>query len=164
MMFKINLILPAFHSSSSPFLFDFGFIEIDVIFFVNCSSPGVFKLVFELNSDIPPKHNPNKKQLKQNTTQTNPNSNKTQHKQNTTQTKHNSNKTQLKQTTIQTNTTQKKHNIKQNTTQTKHNSNKTQLKQNTTQTNHNSNKTQFKQNSTQTKQLRSYHGKVSFDS
>ena len=102
MMFEINLILPAFHSSSPPFLFDFGFIEIDVIFFVNCPSPGVFKLVFELNSDIPPKHNPNKKQLKQNTTQTNHNSNKTQHKQNTTQTKHNSNKTQLKQTTIQT--------------------------------------------------------------
>ena len=111
MMFEINLILPAFHSSSPPFLFDFGFIEIDVIFFVNCPSPGVFKLVFELNSDIPPKHNPNKKQLKQNTTQTNHNSNKTQHKQNTTQTKHNSNKTQLKQTTIQT-----KHNYKKNTT------------------------------------------------
>ena len=107
-MFEINLILPAFHSSSPPFLFDFGFIEIDVIFFVNCPSPGVFKLVFELNSDIPPKHNPNKKQLKQNTTQTNHNSNKTQHKQN------NSNKPQHKQTT----------------TQTKHNSNKTQLKQN----------------------------------
>ena len=79
---------------------------------------------------IPPKHNPNKKQLNQNTTQTNHNSNKTQHKQNTTQTKHNSNKTQLKQST----------------TQTKHNSNKTQLKQTTTQTKHNSNKTQLKQN------------------
>ena len=92
MKFEINSILLAFHSTSSPFLFDFGFIEIDVIFFVNCPSPGVFKLVFELNSDIPPKHNPNKKQLKQNTTQTNHNSNKTQHKQNTTQTKHNSNK------------------------------------------------------------------------
>ena len=52
---------------------------------------------------IPPKHNPNKKQLNQNTTQTNHNSNKTQHKQNTTQTKHNSNnpnsnKTQPKET------------------------------------------------------------------
>ena len=119
MMYEINLILPAFHSSSPPFLFDFGFIEIDVIFFVNCPSPGVFKLVFELNYDIPPKHNPNKKQLKQKTTQTNHSSNKTQHKQNTTQTKQH----------------------KQNTTQTNHNSNKTQLKQNTTQTKHNSNKT-----------------------
>ena len=119
MMFEINSILPAFHSSSSPFLFDFGFIEIDVIFFVNCPSPGVFKLVFELNSDIPPKHNPNKKQLKQKTTQTNHNSNKSQHKQ-----------------------------LKQNATQTKRNSNKTQLKQNTTQTNHNSNKTQLKKNTT----------------
>ena len=105
------------------------------------------------------KNNSTKTQLKQITTQTKHNTNKTQPKQNTTQTKHNSNKPQFKQ-----NTTKKKHNIKQNTTQTKHNSNKTQLKQNTTQTNHNSNKTQLKQNTTQTKQLRSYHGKVSFDS
>ena len=133
MMYEINLMLPAFHSSSPPFLFDFGFIEIDVIFFVNCPSPGVFKLDFELNSDIPPKHNPNKKQLNQNTTQTNHNSNKTQHKQNTTQTKHNSNKTQLKQNTTQTQTKQLKQNNSNKTTQTK------QLKQKSTQTKINSN-------------------------
>ena len=32
MQFEIDSVLPAFHSSSSPFLFDFGFIEFNVFF------------------------------------------------------------------------------------------------------------------------------------